>query len=659
MTPFLSISPEAFWVAPSFSVERARQALSESARLGEGLVLVMDWATCKLVFIEGSPEKLFGVPREELCQNPCAWERSLTAYDRATLVGLKEELMELRRGVRLVKALGGDGVLRTLRCAAHVMEIDDRMLLCGSVLAVEFGGEMSALSSIRDAVEHAREGLAVTDAAGILIYLNREHVEMFGYASATELVGKSWHIFYPPESIRYVESVVFPTLIERGLWRGELMAKKKDGSLFHEELSLTFLPGGGIVCNCRDVSEAKAVAMRLGENEELFKVFSKAMTTGMLIRSTNGLYEFVNAVAAGWFGLSAESPKGSRAGWNQPSPDMAFNLWAKEFRTVESTGETLVFDFPFSLGGRERVFEVQQTPLYLGTNKVSHVCTMVRDVTQQRLLEQQAEATARRSLEYSAMQREFISMVSHEFRTPLTSIQGVHYLLSKKAGQLPVRQVSDIERLLELQGEALSNLKELVDQVLLLNRLEHAATGEPLPLVCLTEFFSNLIEGLNISVANDRISLEMDLPVGFSAHIDAAKLRAACENLLSNGLKYSSEESKVRVKVILSPEGWCFSVTDCGRGIPETDQAKLFQPFHRASNVQGIPGTGLGLAIVRRVVDFHGGSVAFTTAVGAGSEFLLVFPSTLTPPSPAAVTGPSHAASATALPIAMSRLSSS
>lgn len=632
------------------------RVLEESAHESDGLVFIMDWATQKHVYLAGSPEKFFGIPREEFCQNPRIWVQSLTPYDRATLVGLREELTKHRRGVRLVKAQGGDGVLRTLRCAAHVVEIEGRMLVCGSALAVEMGGEASAMGSIRDAVEHAREGLAVTDAAGILVYINREHVEMFGYASGSELVGKPWQTFYTPEVVRYVESVAFPGLMERGLWRGDLLAKKKDGSLFHESLSLSLLPGGGIVCNCRDVSEEKAMAERLGQYEELFRVFSNAMTTGVLIRPIDGPYEFVNAVAAGWFGLSAVIPNGSKAGWNPKTPDPAFAPWAKESLRVESTGETVVFDFPFSLGGRERIFEVQMTPLYVVSNKLSHLCTMVRDVTQQRLLEQQAEATARRSLEYSAMQREFISMVSHEFRTPLTSIQGVHYLLGKKAGQLPVQQVGDIERLLGLQGEALNNLKELVDQVLLLNRLEHATAGAPLPLVSVTECFSGLIDGLNISVARNRIQLELDLPADYAAQFDAAKVRAACENLISNGLKYSAEETKVRVKVMVAPQGWCFSVIDQGRGIPKADQAKLFQPFHRASNVQGVPGTGLGLAIVRRVVDFHGGSISFTSSVGAGSEFLLVFPSMASPRPSLPEIGAAPASNAPVFPIATTRL---
>jgi signal transduction histidine kinase len=246
-------------------------------------------------------------------------------------------------------------------------------------------------------------------------------------------------------------------------------------------------------------------------------------------------------------------------------------------------------------------------------------------------------------------------MVSHEFRTPLTSIQGVHYLLSKKVAQLPVEQANGMEKLLGLQSEALRNLKELVDQVLLLNRLEHSAPGEPLPQVGVADFFSKLIEGLNVSVAHQRIVLELELPESFTAGFDVAKMRAACENLIANGLKYSAEDTKVRVKVRLAPQGWGFSVADCGRGIPEADQAKLFQPFHRASNVQGVAGTGLGLAIVRRVVDHHGGSISFTTALGKGSEFLLVFPSPQPPAPDSVAISPVLESGAPNLPIATTR----
>lgn len=619
------------WVSPSFSLDRAAQVVSKAANVGENLVVIVDWKTLSVLYLAGSSETLFNVTRENFCKDPSVWQASVSDYDRAAMLNLKTEVEARGWAARVLKATGGDGMLRTLRCLARKVEVEGQVLLICHAVELEPEDAMMPSVIMRREIEVAHVGVAVTDPGGIFIYLNQEHINLFGYSSATELVGQKWSIFYTPEAILYLESVAFPALAERGVWKGRVMAKRKNGSLFHEELSLTSLPGGGIVCNCSNVSDDRTLAEQLRKSEELFRTFLNTTPTGVLICPIGGNYEFVNRLALKWFGSLLAVPTTPGAGARLLNDHHAFEAWHEADRKVLSTGERQIFDFPWNCDGQDLVFEVDKCPLSLGQSKLSHICTLVRGVTEQRRLEKEAEAMARHRDELNVMQREFISMVSHEFRTPMTSIQGVHYLLSKKTAQLPSPQVGDIERLLGLQGLALSHLKELVDQVLLLNRMEQAAPADAIPPTGVAEFFSSLINGLNLSVATNRVLLELDLPVAYEAQFDAAKVRVACDNLISNALKYSAEEHKVRVKVRLAPPGWCFSVTDQGRGIPAADQAKLFKPFHRASNVQGVPGTGLGLAIVRRAVDFHAGSISFTSAVGVGSEFLVTIPAVYSP----------------------------
>ena len=620
------------WTAPGFSPELVLRALAVVAHKEESLISVMDWFSRRFVYIQGSPQLLFGISLEAFSSDPSAWQRSLSDYDRATLVGLREELTAQRVAVRNVQATGGDGVVRSLRIEARLVEMCGQTLLCGSAApAGKSRTEVAATNPMRDAVEQAREGLGVTDAAGNFVYLNQEHVAMFGYGSAAEMIGKSWRILYTPEGLRQIEEEVFPELVARKNWTGQLLAKRKDGSLMHESLSLSLLPGGGLVCNCRDISEQVAVADRLRQSEELFRAFLNALPIGVIIRKMNGAFEFLNDATKQWFTLAGMPQIQTEALVKRLVDDPVFGGSSSADKQVAATGESLIFDYPFSCGERTWILQVEKMPLREAGNEESHVCTLVRDVTEQRRLEKQAGAMLRRSEEYREMQVEFISMVSHEFRTPLTSIQGVHYLLGKKAERLPSAQGDEFERLLSLQGQALANLKELVDQVLLLNRLEHAEIVDVLPPVNVAQFFVDLVEGLNISVAGGRIRLEINLPASYEAQLFPAKIRAASENLISNALKYSPEDSDVRVKVELADKGWRIAVTDCGRGIPAADQAKLFQAFHRASNVGGVPGTGLGLAIVRRVADLHGGTVAFSSTEGAGSEFTLIFPKEQSP----------------------------
>lgn len=251
-------------------------------------------------------------------------------------------------------------------------------------------------------------------------------------------------------------------------------------------------------------------------------------------------------------------------------------------------------------------------------------------------LEHDVRMLSERRRELLEIQREFISMVSHEFRTPLTTIQGAQFLLDKLVSESAISNKSvaeNAEKWLNLQASGLNTLNKLVDQVLVLNRIDHmtgeASLEQHSPGIVLME----TVAQINDSMGSPRIVLQNDVPAGFTASMDPRLVRAAAENLISNGLKYSELEKPVHVRVYTEPDSWAVEVVDEGIGIPQEDQAKLFQPFFRASNIGTVPGTGLGLAIVKRAVDFHSGRIEFESSKNAGTRFRLHFPVTVHPAS--------------------------
>ena len=221
-------------------------------------------------------------------------------------------------------------------------------------------------------------------------------------------------------------------------------------------------------------------------------------------------------------------------------------------------------------------------------------------------------------------------MVSHEFRTPLTTIEGAQFLLKKlikQSASLNDSATEDAEKWLGLQASALATLRKLVDQVLMLNRIEQITGGASLEFLSPAEVLAEAVAGFNNSMGFPRVVLDNDMPSEFMASMDSGLVKAAAENLVSNGLKYSGADKPVHVRVYAEPKGWVVEVVDQGRGIPSKDLANLFRPFFRAGNVGTVPGTGLGLAIVRRAVDFHGGRIEFESREDSGSRFELHFPS--------------------------------
>jgi len=599
----------------------ARRALARFEVFEPKLVFVFDQVSRRLLKIDGPCEEFFNVTPEQLSVDPMAWHCSIDPLDRALAEALREDLQRLGSLVRFVRATGRDGCQRNLRAALRLEQVEGRILVVGSVVALESVSEAQGASGVlRAAMEEAHEGIAVTDAEGCFLYLNREHLALFGYDSMAEVIGKSWRILYPDDVVRQFEQTVFPQLMAAGWWRGRLQAKRKDGSLFHEGISLSLLKNGGIVCNCTDVSPEIELAGQLARSEAMFRTFLNTLPTGVIIRNLTGEYEFVNRAIVSFFNRELDCRESAVSLSALLQENQIFDYWVAVGNRVAATGAAERFDFPLTWGGRAWVLDVEKRPLRIGSSEVTHVCTLVRDVTDERRMATESKETARRRDEYLVMQREFISMVSHEFRTPLTAIQGLQYLMSMSVDGSGKTKPEAMARWLDLQGQALGTLKELVDQVLLLNRIEHLSSAAPqkMPLRAF------LTKTLRAAAAGSRLKFELDLPEDFAALISEPQLRAMVENLVSNGLKYSAKDVTVRAGV--DGDHWWLAVSDRGRGIPERDQAKLFEPFFRASNVGNVAGTGLGLTIVKRCAAYHRGTLSLESQEGRGTQFTVRFP---------------------------------
>ncbi len=115
-----------------------------------------------------------------------------------------------------------------------------------------------SLDDLAQALDHSDEGFALTDPEGNYVYINDAHLRMFGYGRPQELLGRSWRDLYTPEWVRYFEEAVLPVMPRDLVWRGQVLAKKRNGSPFPAGVTLTYLPDGKITCNCRDESAHRA-----------------------------------------------------------------------------------------------------------------------------------------------------------------------------------------------------------------------------------------------------------------------------------------------------------------------------------------------------------------------------------------------------------------
>lgn len=225
--------------------------------------------------------------------------------------------------------------------------------------------------------------------------------------------------------------------------------------------------------------------------------------------------------------------------------------------------------------------------------------------------------------ELSELKSRFVSMTSHEFRTPLATILSSTQLLEDYADRLPA---DDRGQLLGFIKQSVQRMTEMLDDVLLIGRADSGRLEFNPKRVDLSELCAHLIDALRVGIgANHQIEFEDRLRQP-NAQVDEKLLRHILNNLLSNAIKYSSTGTRVGLQVSADAHSLRFEITDQGIGIPIEDQSLLFDPFHRGRNVGTIQGTGLGLAIVKRAIDLHSGSIDFSSTPGQGTTFVVTIP---------------------------------
>jgi len=239
----------------------------------------------------------------------------------------------------------------------------------------------------------------------------------------------------------------------------------------------------------------------------------------------------------------------------------------------------------------------------------------------------QAEGEIRKSLlrerELNRLKSDFISMVSHEFRTPLSSI-----ILSAELLETYGQRCNEEKRQIYFRRiqNSTQRITQLIENVLFLGQSESGRLEfNPKPMN-LKHFCQNLVEELQPDEGSQHSIVYIDQGNCEQTYMDENLLQHIFGNLLCNAIKYSPQGGMIRFELLTQQEEALFKVQDQGIGIPQADQLQLFAPFHRATNVGKISGTGLGLSIVKQCVDLHSGQIAVQSEIGVGTTFTVRLP---------------------------------
>jgi signal transduction histidine kinase len=257
--------------------------------------------------------------------------------------------------------------------------------------------------------------------------------------------------------------------------------------------------------------------------------------------------------------------------------------------------------------------------------RVSEAAIRHRKQVEEQLRETEAqlrEALAQEK-ELSKLKSRIISTISHEYRTPLTTIASSAQMLEKYRHKWDDdKQLKHFRRI----HASVQHMTALVNDVLFVNKAEFEKLEfQPTPLD-LVGFCQELVDELQSTVGERHSLTFTTLGNCRECNLDAKLLRQILTNLLSNAIKYSPKGGTVSLRLTYEDNNVIFSCADQGIGIPPEEQHNLFESFSRASNVGTIGGTGLGLSIVKKCVELHGGKIAVSSEVGVGTTFTITLP---------------------------------
>ncbi len=505
--------------------------------------------------------------------------------------------------------------------------------------------------------ESAKDGILILDAeTGMIVDVNPFLVEMLGYSHEVFLGKKVWELGFFKNLVANQDN--FAELQAKEYIRYEDMAlETKAGRRIEVEfVSNVYLVDGHkvIQCNIRDMTErvradektrqslveleqARQVLLSVVEDEkaageQLHKLSTiiEQAPLSVVITDLTGAIEYVNprfSLVTGYTSAEAlgQNPRILNSGETpaQIFQDMWATLgrgqvWSGELRNRKKNGETYLETAVIA-------------PVVDAQGRATHYVALKDDITAQKRHEAAMRAMMEKERQVSEMKTRFISVTSHEFRTPMAAALGSVEILANHLDRLTAEKRQE---LLARIATSLQRMTQMLDEILLLNRVDANRVEVQLAPLDLQSFVHQAIEEIRLG---DRDQHRFE----FSATGDALAfpsdpnlLHHILSNLLSNAVRYSPAGTLVAVRLVVETARAQLSVEDHGIGIPESDRARIFEPFERGSNVGTIKGTGLGLNIVQRMIGLLGGTVEVAPAVGGGSRFTLTFPRLPSPTLP-------------------------
>lgn len=507
--------------------------------------------------------------------------------------------------------------------------------------------------------EHATIGIILSNSQGVIVKANTFACKLFGYQE-TELEGQKIEILVP-DSIkkRHIKHRNHyhdkPTRREMGAGLN-LYAKRKDGSTFPVAISLGHTLVGGkqlVISYVNNITEQREFEAKIRQEKETAQTYLDIAGSMVIVVDQEANIQLLNQKGEELLGIKEEVVTGLNWFDNFLPEEEQANIRNIFNSLMAKQGENVAYyeNFILNKKGEKRLIWFHNRVLMDKLGEAIGIIISGVDITEQRQAEQLLKESQLKLENYAAaleskvkertmkleesqqklmtalskekelgeLKSRFVTMASHEFRTPLSMILSsaelIEMYLEKKKYDKFKRNVNRIK-------SSVRNLTTILNDFLSIEKLETGKISVQKTTVSLVSFLDELQEEIQpILKKNQRFLIEAE--TSETIKTDPTLLKNILLNLISNAIKYSPNSESVQLKISKEDHSIRFAVIDQGVGIPELEKSHMFTRFFRASNVENIQGTGLGLTIVKRYLDLLGGHIDFESKEGVGSTFYI------------------------------------
>ncbi len=577
----------------------------------------------RIVEVNPPFEAMFGYSRDHaLTKHPL----DLVAAQDAEAIAHAIRHPEAQEGLVRGFARRADGSLFPAEIKLGAIHLEGRSLQAVSIR--DISRRVAAENQARlllQAAEQSANAIVITDKAGNIEYVNPAFTRMTGYALA-EVQGRNPRLLksghHPPAFYQQM----WATLLQGEIWQGEILNRRKDGSLYWERETITpIVDEQGQIVRFIAIKEDITAQKAAEEQIRLLQAAVEQSRTAIFIVKPDGTVEYANPAAEQLTGYHRSSILGAPLAVISPSQmdSPRFAEMLTHVRQYRPWAGALPLQHK---DGTVRWAYISIAPILDDQDIPARFVVVMEDITQQKELEAALRQARDEALEANRLKTSLLAHVSHDMRTPLGGILGfAEMMLEGALGPLTTEQRDALHHILERTRTLVDFTNDLIHQAELESgrlRLQPQVFA-PGDLLKVLPSYVGLAEAKGVKVYT---YIDPQLPPQVTG--DLYWLRRLLANLLSNATKFT-DQGEIWIRLLHQDEGrWAIQVEDTGIGIPAEMQQTIFEPFRQAdeSPTRRYGGSGLGLSIVQQLVELMHGEITLHSVPGQGSVFTVILP---------------------------------